>query len=141
MKGKGPPAAFDLLESKLLTLRGRKFYGTFQLIPVCEEYYACVVRVDSDDPAEMQLETGVIPSGWYARNKLLDWEKHIVELPRPFEEMAQSEDVDPTRPSIEFYRRQAELQLFLPIRSHPKQSESLVLGENRNILSPKVASK
>jgi hypothetical protein len=28
--GKDPPAAFDHLESKLLTLKGRKFYGTFR---------------------------------------------------------------------------------------------------------------
>jgi hypothetical protein len=29
MKGKGPSEAFDLLESKLPTFKGRKFYGTF----------------------------------------------------------------------------------------------------------------
>jgi hypothetical protein len=38
MKGKGPSAAFDLLESKLLSLKGRKFYGTFQPTPDGEEY-------------------------------------------------------------------------------------------------------
>ncbi len=55
MKGKGPSAAFDLLESKLPTLKGRKFPGTF-----CEredkeeeEYYACVAQIESDDPAKM----------------------------------------------------------------------------------------
>ena len=73
MKGKGPSAAFNLLESKLLTLKGRKFYGTFQFTPDGEEYYACVVRIDSDDPERMQLEAGVIPGGWYARSKLMDY--------------------------------------------------------------------
>ena len=63
MKGKGPSAAFNLLESKLPTIKGRKFYGTFQPTPDGEEYYACVVRIDSDDPEKMQLETGVIPGG------------------------------------------------------------------------------
>ena len=33
MKGKGPSAAFRLLESKLPNLKGRKFYGTFQFTP------------------------------------------------------------------------------------------------------------
>ncbi len=119
MKGKGPSAAFNLLESKLLTLKGRKFYGTFQFTPEGEEYYACVARIDSDDPERMQLETGVISGGWYARGTLMNWEKNLSKLPNLFEEMARTHDVDPKRPSLEFYRSQAEMQLFLPVRSHP----------------------
>jgi len=119
MKGKGPSAAFNLLESKLPTLKGRKFYGTFQFTPDGEEYYACVARIDSDDPGKMQLETGVIPGGGYDRTKLSDWEKKIAQLPSLFEEMARTHDVDPTRPSLEFYRSQTELQLFVPVLSHP----------------------
>ena len=120
MKGRGPPAAFDLLESKLANLKGRKFYGTFQQKRDGEEYYACVARIESDNPEMMQIETGVIPGGWYARCKVLDWEEHISELPGLFNEMARSEDVDSSRPSVEFYRSQAELQLLLPIRSRSK---------------------
>ena len=119
MKGKGPKAAFDLLESKLPTLKGRKFYGTFQFTPDGEDYYACVVRIDADDPEKMKLETGVVPGGWYARSKLMDWEKNLSKLPSLFEEMARTHDVDPERPSLEFYRSQAEMHLFLPVRSHP----------------------
>jgi hypothetical protein len=117
MKGKGPSAAFSLLESKLPTLKGRKFYGTFQFTPDGEEYYACVVRIDSDDPEKMQLEPGVLPGGWYVSSKLMDWEKKIAQLPGLFDEMARTHDVDPKRPSLEFYRSQAELRLFLPVQS------------------------
>ena len=119
MKGKGPSSAFNLLESKLPTIKGRKFYGTFQPKRDGEEYYACVVRIDTDDPEKMELGTGVIPGGWYARSKLMDWEKNLSKLPGLFEEMARTHDVDPKRPSLEFYRSQTELQLFLPVRSHP----------------------
>ena len=119
MKGKGPSAAFNLLESKLPTLKGRKFYGTFQPTPGEEDYYACVVQIESDDPERMQLETGLIPGGWYARSKLMDWEKNLSKLHSLFEEMAHAHDVDPKRPSLEFYRSQAEMHLFLPVRSHP----------------------
>jgi hypothetical protein len=119
MKGDGPSAAFKLLESKLPTLRGRRFYGTFQFTPYGEEYYACVAQIDSDDPDKMQLETGVIPGGLYARRKLPDWEKKISQLQRLFQEMAQSNDVDQSRPSLEYYRSQVELQLLLPVRSAP----------------------
>ncbi len=117
MKGKGPAAAFNLLESKLPTIQGRKFYGTFQFTPDGEEYYACVVRIDSDDPGKMQLETGVIPGGLYVRRKLMDWEKNLSKLASLFEEMARTHDVDRKRPSLEFYRSQAEMHLFLPVRS------------------------
>ncbi len=124
MKGKGPSAAFSLLESKLPTIKGRKFYGTFQFTPDGEEYYASVVRIDSDDPEKMQLETGVIPGGWYARGKLMDWDKNLSKLAGIFEEMARTHDVDPKRPSLEFYRSHAELHLFLPVRSQiPNKTE------------------
>jgi hypothetical protein len=119
MKGKGPSAAFNLLESKLPTIKGRKFYGTFQPKPDGEDYYACVVRIDTDDPEKMQLETGEIPGGWYVRSKLMDWEKNLSKLAGLFEEMARTHDADPKRPSLEFYRSHAELHLFLPVRSHP----------------------
>jgi hypothetical protein len=119
MKGKGPSAAFNLLESKLPTIKGRKFYGTFQRRPEGEEYYACVARVDSDDPEKMQLETGAIPGGWYARRRFPDWEKNLSKLPDTFEEMARTQDADPARPSIEFYRSQAELLLSLRVRTPP----------------------
>src|SRR5713226_5586625 len=117
MKGKGPSAAFNLLESKLPTIKGRKLYGTFQPTPDGEDYYACVARIDSDDPGKMQLTTGVIPGGWYVRSKLMDWEKNLSKLAGLFEEMAHTHDADPGRPSLEFYRSQAELQLLLPVRS------------------------
>jgi hypothetical protein len=120
MKGKGPSAAFDLLESKLPTLKGRKFYGSFRATPDGEEYYACVVRTEIDDPVKMQLEPGVIPGGIYARRKILDWEKKIQQLPKLFQEMAKAHDVDQSRPSLEFYRSQDELQLFLPVLTRPQ---------------------
>src|SRR5690242_2920413 len=119
MKGKGPSAAFNLLESKLPTIKARKFYGTFQFVPNGEEYYACVLRVDSDDPEKMQLETGTIPGGWYAKSKLMDWEKNLSKLPGLFDEMARTHDIDRARPSLEFYRSRTEMHLFLPVKSHP----------------------
>jgi hypothetical protein len=64
MKGNGPSAAFDLLESRLATIKGRKFYGVFRLLPNGEEeYYACVEISETDNPEKMSLETGTIPGG------------------------------------------------------------------------------
>jgi hypothetical protein len=120
MKGGGPAAAMTLLESKLPTLKGRKFYGVYRERPDGEEYYACVAKVGADDPEKMQVETGVIPGGRFVRRKVLDWERVIREgrLPLIFGEMVKthSHEIDPDRFSIEFYRSQTELLVFLPVK-------------------------
>jgi hypothetical protein len=67
----------------------------------------------------MELEAAVIPGGWYARRKLLDWKTKLAELPRTFQEMAAQHDGDPGRPSVEFYRSQTEMHLLLPVRGSP----------------------
>ena len=124
MKGKGPSEAFTALECKLSSLKGRKFYGTFRILPDGqEEYYACVERVSSDNPEKMHLETGMIPGGKYARRKLVGWTKIVREgkLPKIFQEFAKSNeallDHDEIRPSLEFYRSQNELILYLPVKN------------------------
>jgi hypothetical protein len=124
MKGSGPSEAFTKLESKLSSLKGRKFYGTFRnLLDGQEEYYACVEQVGSDDPEKMQLERGLIPGGKYARRKLVGWAKIVREgkLPEIFQEFAKSTepllDHDDIRPSVEFYRSQNELILYLPVKN------------------------
>lgn len=123
MKGNGPSAAFDLLESRLPTLKGRKFYGAFRKLSNGEEeYYACVEKIDSDDPAKMQLEIGTIPGGKYARRKIVGWEKIVKEgrLPMIFQEFVESlepsVDHSEIRPSLEFYRSHHEMFLFMPLK-------------------------
>lgn len=123
MKGKGPPAAFELLESKLPSLKRRRFYGTFRkLMNGEEEYYACVEMIDGDNPQLMQLEPGLVPGGKYARRNLTGWEKIVREgrLPAVFQDLASSNepytDHDGVRPSLEFYRSQDELSIFIPLR-------------------------
>jgi hypothetical protein len=124
VEGSGPPGAFAQLESKLPTLRGRRFYGTFRLKDGVEEYYACVERIARDDPLAWEVETGVIPGGLYLRRRLVGSEEHIPHLPRLFREMIESSDLDDQRPSVEFYRSQTELQLLLPVRSRSRAAGS-----------------
>lgn len=117
MKGKGPAEAFQTLEAKLSSLRARKFYGTFRLLPDGEEYFACVEKMASEDPEAMGVETGTIPGGLYARRKIFDWEEIIAagKLGENFEEMIRTYRIDPGRPDIEFYRSQSELHLLVPV--------------------------
>jgi len=123
MEGKGPPEAFELLESKLPSLKGRRFYGTFRLTPEGEEYWACVAMTEGDDPAAMRLETGTIPGGWYVRRRVEDWENVVRDgkLPELLDELAGSNlsKLDRSRPSVEFYRSREELMIMLPVKGPP----------------------
>lgn len=104
----GAPAAFEKLERRLSTLRGRKFLATCR----ADDYRACVKRDPDDDPEAMGLEVGVIPGGLYARQKLRGGPENIAAT---FDAMAREFVQDPARPCIEFYRRQDEVILFLPV--------------------------
>lgn len=109
---KGGPAAFEVLEAPLGSLRGRRFYGAY----AAGQYRACVAIEPGDDPAALGLEAWLIPGGIYERRRLLDWRDHTDEIAANFEEMADDTESDPSRPSIEFYRSTTELILLRPVR-------------------------
>jgi hypothetical protein len=110
---KGAKGAFDLLESKLPSLKGRRFYGTYN--PWTEEYRACVVKTQGEDASRIGLEEWTIPGGAYLTRKIDDWPSKMAELPKMFDELAAGQKVDTSRPSLEFYRSDRELVLYLPI--------------------------
>jgi hypothetical protein len=117
MNGKGPSEAMRTLEGALPTIKGRRFYGAFRLLPEGEEYFACVERIPADDPGAYGLDRGRIPGGLFARRKLEDWEQLIAEggLEREFRQMLGTYRVDSSRPHVEFYRSRTELHLLVPV--------------------------
>jgi hypothetical protein len=117
MKGKGPKAAFDALESKLSSLKGRKFFGTVRTSNEEEEYYACVERLPAEDPETLGLEAGWIPGGMYVRRRVWNWESVVAagKMKQISEDFARGYVLDPDRPSIEFYRSMNELHILLPL--------------------------
>jgi hypothetical protein len=110
----GAKAAFDLLESKLSSLKGRRFYGTYN--PFTQEYRACVKKEQGEDAASLGLEEWKLPGGSFAMTKLDEWQSKMAEIPKIFDKMAAENDVDTTRPSVEFYRSSRELLLYLPVK-------------------------
>jgi hypothetical protein len=116
---KGPAGArkaFDQLESGLAaSLKGRKFYGTFQYS--AGQYRACVALEPNDDPKSLGFEVWRIPGGKYARRKLENWTEHVDQIPIVFQTMNKeyAGRGDASRPSIEFYRSERELILLYPI--------------------------
>ena len=111
----GSEEAFNRLEAGLTSLRGRKFYATFHYPD--GPYRACVAIEEGDDPGKLGLEVGVIPGGRYARGKLENWSERPWEIPAAFTRLSDECQgrIDPSRPSIEFYKSQKELILLLPI--------------------------
>ena len=101
------------MEAKVSSPRGRRFFGAYDTLE--REYRACVEMVQGDDPVSQQLESWTIPGGKYAKKEVEDWQSKVEELPKTFDEMASHRKVDPTRPSVEFYRSERELILYLPV--------------------------
>ena len=115
----GVPKAFEKLESHLLTLKGRKFYGAFFYNQGNPEYWACVEIKEGDNLDNPALEIGTLLGGKHASRKLKNWsaEKDIPQkIVGAFEEMLKEFEADRERPEIEFYRSQNELILMLPIK-------------------------
>lgn len=117
MKGRGPKGAFTALESKLSTLRGRKFFGTIRHSGDDEEYHACVEKLPEEDPGALGLELATIPGGKYVRRRVRDWEAVVAagKMKEISAEFARGYVLDPTRPSVEYYRSMTELHLLLPL--------------------------
>ena len=106
--------AFTELES-LVGLKGRRFYGLFD--EGAGRYWACVQWQEQDDPASLGLETLTIEGGLYAYERLRGDHKALVPRIAPtFEALAARHEADPSRPSVEYYRRHDEFVMYLPIR-------------------------
>ena len=106
------PRAFDALEEKLSSLNGRKFYG----VVIGDLYRACVAVEPGDEPHALPHPTWTLPGGRFARRKIADWEQHRDLIGPTFGALRARADSDPSRPGIEFYRSQRELQVLVPVR-------------------------
>jgi hypothetical protein len=79
----GASEAFDRLEAHFPSLKGRKFYGTFQAPD--GPYRACAAVGPGDDAAALGLKTRVIPGGKHSRRKPLEWQARIPKIGETFD--------------------------------------------------------
>ncbi len=107
--------AWQRLESKLDSLKGRKFYGLTYVDESGLAYYAALEPLDDAEVTALGYPTRVLKGGKYARVKLPDWEQHTDEIGPILEELMQRYHKDPQGPSVELYRSQAELLLMIPV--------------------------
>jgi hypothetical protein len=104
--------AWDDLERRIGSLRGRTFIGAFR----DGRYRASTVIRDGDDPATLGLDTGTIAGGWYVRRRLRgDPDALYADIPEAMEELASAASIDSSRPCLEWYRRLDEVDLLVPI--------------------------
>ena len=108
-------AAWRALESKLRSLKGRKFYGVCQNEDRGSVYYAGLEPLDAEEVKLLGLPTLSVKGGKYARVKLSDWPKHTDQIRSIFDELETSFRTDPGRPVLEHYRSHSELHLLAPL--------------------------
>ena len=110
--------SWERLESKLASLKGRKFYGLTYVEDGQLVYYAGLEPVDTKEIKALGLPTRTLKDGKYARVKLLDWNHHADEISGIFDELTAKYKKDPSGPTVEFYRSQHELHLMIPLLDH-----------------------
>ena len=111
----GIKESWERLESKLATLKGRKFYGLTFFEEGHLVYYAGLQPLDDTETHALGFPTMTLKGGKYARIKLMDWNNHTDEIGGIFDELMEDYKKDPNGPTVEFYRSQTELHLMIPI--------------------------
>jgi DNA gyrase inhibitor GyrI len=104
-------AAWHELEARV-PVSGRKAYGYWD--PGAQEYRACYAVKEEDDRSVAGVARGVIPGGIYRRARL-EGDDVYAKIGPAFDELARDASVDESRPWFEFYRREGEVDIFVPI--------------------------
>ena len=95
-------------------LRGRKFFGA--VYDAANEYRVCTQLKEDDDPEALGFEAGTLPGGTYLRGRLQGEPPAVYDQILPaLQEMIRQTAVDPSRPTIEFYRSRDVIDLLLPV--------------------------
>lgn len=105
--------AFWELEQKV-PLKGNKFYGVFD--DKLNEYRACVAINEVNQKDIKGLNQGIIQGGTYAYSTLVgEYFENLRQIAPTLDNLMKNYQKDPTRPCVEFYKRQTEIIVMLPI--------------------------
>jgi hypothetical protein len=103
---------------ELVGVRGRH---KFAMVDTSLDSYAtCMTTTPDDDPVEIGVETGVVPGGAYLRGRLSGAAPGIYDHIGPgMQELTAiaGDDLDSTRPLVEYYRRHDKVELWVPVIS------------------------
>src|SRR5262245_11791669 len=108
--------AWPAFESGFDSLHGRRMMGLID--NRAGTYRLCSERLPRDGENPLGLDETTIPGGLYLRLRLVgDAPAVYGQIAAAFEELFEHADHDPTRPLIEFYRREGEVDCLVPVNA------------------------
>jgi predicted transcriptional regulator YdeE len=108
-------AAWQTLESRLSSLKGRKFYGACYKEESEFVYYAGLEPLDTREIELLGFQTLTVKGGKYARVRLADWHNHTDQIGPIFDHLRETLPTNRSGPNIEHYRSQRVLDLLVPL--------------------------
>jgi len=107
-------AAWPAFESGFDSLHGRRMMGLID--NRAGTYRLCTERLPRDMESSLGLDETTIPGGRYLRLRLIGDPPGVYgQIAAAFDELFEHADHDPTRPLIEFYRREGEVDCLVPV--------------------------
>jgi len=108
--------AWPHFENSFDSLQGRKMMGLFY--GGNNTYRMSTLRLDRDHDNPLGHDETTVPGGHYLRLRLQGEAPAIYEKIAPaFDVLFTNADHDPTRPHIEYYRREGQIDCLVPINT------------------------
>jgi hypothetical protein len=95
-------------------LRGRRMYALVR----DGTYSTCTPIRPGDDPETLGLQRGLLPGGWYLRGRLSGTPPGLYDKIGPGVAelgLLAGTSIDAARPVVEYYRRNDQVELWIPI--------------------------
>lgn len=108
--------AWPSFESWFDSLHGRRMMGLID--NRAGKYRLCTERLPRDIENPLGLDETTIPGGRYLRLRLIGDPPGVYgQIAEAFDELFEHAEHDPTRPLIEFYRREGEVDCLVPVNA------------------------
>ena len=116
--------AWPAFESGFDSLHGRRMMGLID--NRAGTYRLSTERLPRDAENSLGLDETTIPGGPYLRLRLIGEPPAVYgQIAAAFDELFEHADHDPTRPLMEFYRREGEVDCLVPVKAaSPRTSGS-----------------
>ena len=109
-------AAWPAFEAGFDSLHGRRMMGLID--DRAGTYRLCTERLPRDIENPLGLDETTIPGGPYLRLRLIGDPPDVYgQIAAAFDELFEHADHDSTRPLIEFYRREGEVDCLVPVKA------------------------
>jgi hypothetical protein len=108
--------AWPVFEAAFDSLHGRRMMGLID--NRAGTYRLCTARLPRDIENSLGLDETTIPGGQYLRLRLVGDPPGVYgQIGAAFAELFEHADHDPSRPLIEFYRREGEVDCLVPVNA------------------------